>query len=322
MLTSTAQAAINLGPYYGTWNANTTYPVGSLITEKDQTYIAIIKNKNKSVSANTDKWKLLGSVITGLNGVQGIQGPKGDTGAKGEQGIQGLAGPQGIQGEQGIQGLQGPRGPAGLPQAGNNVGDMQYWDGTQWQVVPVIQPDPNIKPTLALCEGVPTWVLYYCPGTSPYTIGETGPAGGKVFYVTDGGLHGLEVAPADVNNGAYVAWGCYGTSIAGAQGTAIGTGAANTAAIVNGCSEANTVAKIVDAYVLNGYSDWYLPSKDELNLLYTQRSVVGGFYAFSAYWSSSEFDSGGAWLQGFHVDFIQLVGSKSDVGLARAVRAF
>jgi len=122
---SLTQAATNVGPYYGTWNAKTTYPVGSLITENNQTYIAIIKNKNKSVSANTDKWKLLGSVIMGLNGVQvlqGIQGPKGDKGDTGV-GIQGVAGPQGPQGYQGIQGPKGdvgitgsvgPRGPIGL----------------------------------------------------------------------------------------------------------------------------------------------------------------------------------------------------------------
>ena len=100
-----------------------------MITENNQTYIAVIKNKNKSVSANTDKWKLLGSVITGLNGVQGIQGLKGDkgdtgpaggpVGPQGPKGDTGASGPQGPKGDtgasgpQGIQGIQGPIGPVG-----------------------------------------------------------------------------------------------------------------------------------------------------------------------------------------------------------------
>lgn len=258
----------------------------------------------------------------GATGAKGDKGDKGDRGATGPVGDKGATGPRGDKGpagaSQGPQGPAGPRGPAGLPQAGVNVGDMQYWDGTQWQVVPAIQPDPNIKPTLALCEGVPTWVLYHCPGTSPYTIGETGPAGGKVFYVTDGGLHGLEVAPVD--QFARVNWGCDGTSITGAQGTAVGTGAANTAAIVAACSEPNTAAKIADTYVFNGYSDWFLPSKDELNLLYLQKDVVGGF-ANDYYWSSSEVNSYGAWIQYFY-DGNQYDSSKVDPVPVRAVRAF
>ena len=115
-------------------------------------------------------------------------------------------------------------------------------------------------------------------------------------------------------------WGCYGTSIAGAKGTAVGTGAANTAAIVADCSEANTAAKIADAYALNGYTDWYLPSKDELNLLYQQKTVVGGF-AKGDYWSSSEDSSSNAWLQYFS-DGYQDYYDKYLTLPVRAVRAF
>ena len=53
------------------------------------------------------------------------------------------------------------------------------------------------------------------PWTTPYAIGDLGPAGGIVFYVTDGGVHGLEAAPEDQGSGA---WGCYGT-LTGAAGT-------------------------------------------------------------------------------------------------------
>ena len=182
-----------------------------------------------------------------------------------------------------------------MPQAGNDVGDMQYWDGSTWVIIPAPKTVVN-RPTtgsLEFCNGVAGWnVKSTCripnpnPNSTVYNIGDNGPAGGKVFYVTDNtGLHGLEAAPGD--QAVTVTWGCSGTDIAGADGTAVGTGAANTADIVAGCSEPNTAAKIADAYALNGYMDWYLPSKDELNLLYQQKTVVGGFVS-NQYWSSSE----------------------------------
>ena len=170
---------------------------------------------------------------------------------------------------------------------------------------------------MEFCNGVPGWNV---KSSCPFHIGDNGPAGGKVFYVTDAtGLHGLEAAPVDQSSVA--AWGCYGATIAGADGTAVGTGAANTADIVAGCAEANTAAKIADAYALNGYTDWYLPSKDELNLLYQQKTVVGGF-ATLYYWSSSESNSILAWGQGF-TNGTQGSYSKSYTSLpVRAVRAF
>ena len=63
--------------------------------------------------------------------------------------------------------------------------------------------------------------------------------------------------------------GCFGTNISGADGTAIGTGAQNTIDIVNAnCSpymSGNSIAaNICDTLTLGGYSDWFLPSKDEL----------------------------------------------------------
>jgi len=177
--------------------------------------------------------------------------------------------------------------------------------------------------SLEFCNGVAGWnVKSTCrkPNSTVFYIGDNGPAGGKVFYLTDNtGLHGLEAAPADQSSG--VVWGCDGSIINGADGTAVGTGAANTADIVAGCAEANTAAKIADAYALNGYTDWYLPSKDELNLLYQQKTVVGGF-ANSNYWSSSESSGNFAWYQGFFRHGLQDYYSKNGTLPVRAVRAF
>ena len=61
--------------------------------------------------------------------------------------------------------------------------------------------------TLKNCDGIPTWVVSSCP----FIIGDTGPAGGKVFYLFDStGESGLEAAPADQSSG--IAWECWGYS--------------------------------------------------------------------------------------------------------------
>jgi len=155
-----------------------------------------------------------------------------------------------------------------------------------------------------------------------YAIGDTGPAGGIVFYVIELGHHGLEAAPADqaipFNPGAE--WGCFGTSITGADGIAIGTGAQNTADILAGCATAGIAARLADNYTLNGYNDWFLPSKDELNELNINKVVVGGFSPLN-YWSSSEFDGNTAWVQAFSID-ITGNRTKTFADGVRAVRAF
>jgi uncharacterized repeat protein (TIGR02543 family) len=149
--------------------------------------------------------------------------------------------------------------------------------------------------------------------------------GGIIAYILqpgdpgyiEGEVHGLIAAPTDQSTGAQ--WGCYGTLIGGTS-TALGTGAANTAAIVAGCSTAVIAARICDNLELNGYSDWYLPSKDELNKLYINRTAIGGF-ASGYYWSSSESSSIIAWGQYFNSGF-QIDGIKDFTGSVRAVRAF
>ena len=87
----------------------------------------------------------------------------------------------------------------------------------------------------------------------------------------------------------------------GATATGIGEGRLNTNQIVAAQGIFATYAAIeCDNSTRNGKSDWFLPSKDELNELFKQKEVVGNF-AVTGYWSSSEIDSAYAWHQGFSI---------------------
>jgi len=116
-----------------------------------------------------------------------------------------------------------------------------------------------------------------------YNIGDTGPAGGIVFFVDFSGAHGLEAAPEDQGEAS---WGCNGIYIPKAVRHEVGTGAQNTMDILEDCSEIGIAAEIAHNYMLNGFNGWFLPSVDELYLLYLTRSVVGGF-GNGRYWSST-----------------------------------
>lgn len=142
--------------------------------------------------------------------------------------------------------------------------------------------------------------------------------GGKVAYIDGTNIHGLIAATAD--QGTLPTWGCYGTAISGADGTAIGTGNQNTIDIMAGCATAGIAARVCGDLVEGGYSDWYLPSKDELNQLYINKTAIGGFTT-SNYWSSSEGDASHAWGQYFD-NGGQNGSDKTDTNYMRAVRAF
>jgi hypothetical protein len=108
--------------------------------------------------------------------------------------------------------------------------------------------------------------------------------------------HGLIAAPSDQGT---LAWGCQGKTISGADGTAIGTGNQNTIDIIASCDTGVSAARLCGNLVLGGYSDWYLPSKVELNKLYINRVAIGGFTG-DFYWSSSEYNSTDAWIYSFN----------------------
>jgi hypothetical protein len=162
----------------------------------------------------------------------------------------------------------------------------QYFDGTDWQTF-----------------------------SESFNIGQV-YGGGIIFYIDGTGQHGLIAAPSDQSNSA--PWGCYGTYIG--TSTSIGSGRDNTNAIVGNCATAGIAARICIDLVFNGYSDWFLPSKDELKQMLIKSDAIGNF-AYTSYWSSSENSENTAWLQSFSIGY-DVIKSKSGLYAVRAIRAF
>jgi hypothetical protein len=193
---------------------------------------------------------------------------------------------------------------------------MQYWNGTAWVTVAAGQNNQILK----YKNGVPTWVD---DNINNLSIGDYYQGGIIAYFLQSGEpgydanvRHGLIAAPSDQSSSAE--WGCDGTTLSGADGTAIGTGTQNTIDIENGCSTSGTAADICANLVLNGYSDWYLPSKDELYKLYLNRGSIGLTNVY--YWSSSEYSSAYAWIQ--YSNGTQNAGYRYFGAYVRAIRSF
>ena len=150
--------------------------------------------------------------------------------------------------------------------------------------------------------------------------------GGIVAYIFQSGdpgydanvQHGLIAATADQSTG--IAWSNITSTSVGTTGIALGTGQANTTAIVGQAGCTSGAAKLCDDLTEGGYNDWFLPSRDELNKLYINKGAIGGFADYY-YWSSSEYYAANAWDQ-FFLNGGQGYGNKDDLVRVRAVRAF
>jgi len=143
--------------------------------------------------------------------------------------------------------------------------------------------------------------------------------GGMVFYISEDLKTGLVVSPSNQNDAAN--WGCQGDLIDGANNDEIGFGLQNTLDIINDCGQDNIAAKICDELVLNGFDDWYLPSKDELNLIFTNLHNQGLGNFSSIYWSSTQYSNLFAWLQNFNGGSQNYDGKYANRQV-RAVRSF
>ena len=155
-------------------------------------------------------------------------------------------------------------------------------------------------------------ILPTCAEGGACQIGDIGPGGGTVFYVattpfTCGPTLAatctyLEAAPttgASAWTDAVYDWSGNSIALIGTTAREIGKGYANTVAMFNLDSTAGKAGTIARTYRgPNNLSDWFLPSMDELNELYLQKTTVGGFAA-SRYWSSTDYDKHLAWAQSF-----------------------
>jgi hypothetical protein len=153
-------------------------------------------------------------------------------------------------------------------------------------------------------------------------IGDT-YEGGIIFYLDDTKQHGLVCAPTDQSTSA--TWSNGSDITTGAVGSDIGTGQSNTTIIVNLQGDGNYAAKICDDLVLNGYDDWFLPSKSECFSMYFNLKIYKNMGDFSdnLYWSSTESTVNLAYSQYANDGYGPTGGYyKSTAYSVRAVRAF
>jgi len=140
-----------------------------------------------------------------------------------------------------------------------------------------------------------------------YRLGDIGPGGGLVFYIDSVSGLRYEMAPKTWNGSQDPnPESCNAdTNIPGATGTAIGTGAVNTAATVAACTSG--ASNDAAAYRGGGFTDWFLPSKDELNAIFSyaipadKETLYEFFPGNSVYWSSSQVTpyNSKSWSQNF-----------------------
>ena len=142
--------------------------------------------------------------------------------------------------------------------------------------------------------------------------------GGTIFWLDATGKHGLVADTEDLSTA--IKWGNYDET--GATDTAIGTGKSNTQKILATYGTAGDyAANLCKKSKRRGFEDWFLPSKDELNELYKNKELIGGF-ANEWYWSSSEHSMDSAWGQRFSNGHQYIDNFKKETYRVRAVRAF
>lgn len=159
-----------------------------------------------------------------------------------------------------------------------------------------------------------------------YKVGDRGPAGGTIFFDKGNDSDGwrfLEVAPKDAIEGG-ATWS-NGANVNVITSTGVGAGKANTAAIIAAQGNGAYAAKLCADAREGGVTDWFLPSKDELDLVYKAVGKTGAFqfapYAKKDYWTSSHMNASLSHIQAFG-DGTQTYQARMNKLRVRAIRAF
>jgi hypothetical protein len=240
---------------------------------------------------------------TAGNSTLGPQGPQGEQGPTGPQGAQGPAGPTGATGETGPQGpigLTGPQGPTG-PQGETGA----------------IGPQGPAGPQLI--------------GSFSHYIGEIF-GGGIIFHLwkdSSGVEHGLVINKTDLSTNQ--SWSNMIMSPVGSTAGSTWDGLSNSIAITNQIGHNSSAASVCLASNTSGESDWYLPSPDELSLIWQNRFNLNRIFANMSgatqlnniyYWTSREYDDARAWLVDFNTGIVNFAGKSSTAPFVRAIRKF
>jgi hypothetical protein len=281
-------AGVAVGGGVGVIAASTTKTV-TVCANKKTSMLRYAKNRKCSKTET--------KVILNQTGAVGATGPAGAVGATGPAGAVGATGAAGVKGDAGATGTNGANTNS---QVKNLCGDN---------------------------------------GTTACAVGLKGPGGGIVFITpsTLGNTSGLfyEAAPSTWSSPSSdpiaMKWCNNTTDLLGFSSTVSGTGAmdgaAKTSVMLGVCTSG--AANLADAYSVTVssvvYSDWFLPSKGELNQMYVNKVAIGGLTP-SYYWSSTEGGSIYAWWQDFsngtQADRYPDTSGKNNSGLVRPVRAF
>jgi hypothetical protein len=182
------------------------------------------------------------------------------------------------------------------------------------------------------------WAYNLCGASAPLTLNATTGSvvvgdsfkGGIVAYILQSGdpgfvsgeTHGFVVQATDIIVSPPT-WGCNGTSISGTS-VNLGTGQANTNAIIAGCATAGIPARLCDNLTIGSNSNWYLPSKEEVNKLYINRAQINGNFLSggAAYASSSQQDATTAWAQRLDNGYQGNYQKSNEFGTARCISNF
>ena len=176
--------------------------------------------------------------------------------------------------------------------------------------------------------GFPMYPQDYVKPISVFEVGGIGPNGGIVFYVTGGGLHGLEASKvaefleymAYDDRSVWISGGSTQTTLNGNTLTGIGEGSDNTDAIIAQSGHVTSAALLCKDYNQFGVTDYYLPSRDELELMQDNMTILGMSSA-NDYWCSSESNATSAIYIQFNIAAFP-TGSKNGMRHIRAIRSF